>query len=282
MSRMRPRLAVVAVLVLAPLAPLLSGCHKFQARMELKRGNDLYKEEVYRDALEQFQKGLELDPGATFAWRSVGLSAMALYRPGLDTPDNRKYAAVAVDAFKKYLASFPDDDKVEEYLITTLINNKDYDEALSRLRTQAQTEPPKPGVNGVIVATLTKAGRLEEAYEWAKKRPDPSVLYSVAVAAWDKAYNDPMLDKVSRGKFVDLGLEASEHALRLKPDYFEAMTYYNLLFRERAKLEEDPLKAQEWYAKAEEWRDKAIAARDAQAKKEAAAAAAAAKATTGG
>ena len=145
MRRMRRCVAVAAVLV---VAPLLGGCQKFQARMELKRGNVLYKAETYKEALEQFQKGLELDPGATFAWRSVGLSAMALYRPGVDTPENRKYADVAVDAFKKYLASFPDDEKVEEYLITTLINAKRYDEALARLRQEAQTRPDKPGING--------------------------------------------------------------------------------------------------------------------------------------
>jgi tetratricopeptide (TPR) repeat protein len=277
MRRKRPRVAVVAVLILAPLALGLTGCQKFQARMELKRGNDLYADEVYKEAIAQFQKGLALDPSATFAWRSVGLAAMALYRPGVETPENRQYAETAVDAFKKYLAAFPKDEKVEEYLITTLINAKKYDEALSRLKTQGQKDPTKAGVDGVIVATLTKAGRLEEAYTWAKRRPDPTILYGISVAAWDKAYNDPMLDKASRGKFVDLGLEAAAHSLRLKSDYYEAMTYYNLLFREKAKLEDDPLKAQEWYAKATEWRDKAIAARDAQAKKEAVAAAAAAK-----
>ena len=277
MRRKRPRVAVAAVLVLAPLALFSTGCQKFQARMELKRGNDLYADEVYKEAIAQFQKGLKLDPSATFAWRSVGLAAMALYRPGVDSADNRAYAETAVDAFKKYLAAFPKDEKVEEYLITTLINDKKYDEALSRLKAQGQRDANREGVNGVIVSTLVKAGRLEEGFEWAKKHPEHTTLYGIAVAAWDKAYNDPMLDRANRGKFVELGLDASQLALRMKPDYYEAMTYYNLLFREKAKLEDDPLKAQEWYAKAEEWRDKAIAARDAQAKKEAAEAAAAAK-----
>ena len=58
--------------------------------------------------------------------------------------------------------------------------------------------------------------------------------------------------------------------MTLKPDYFEAMAYYNLLYREKAKLEIDPVKAQEWIAKAEEWTKKAIAVRDAQKAREAA------------
>ncbi len=58
---------------------------------------------------------------------------------------------------------------------------------------------------------------------------------------------------MARGKVVDTGLQAAQKAVTLKPDYFEAMAYYNLLFREKAKLELDPVKAQEWIAKAEEW-----------------------------
>lgn len=268
---MRRIFACVPLLALL-LTPALAGCNKIKARVELKKGNAFYLDETYREALEQFQKGLELDPGATFAWRSVGLSAMALYRPGQDTPDNKKYADIAVDAFKKYLASYPNDDKVEEYLVTTLINAQRYDDALLRLKQTAQTEPNKAGVQQAIITTLAKAGRLEEAYRWADQHgaKDPTLYYSIAVASWSKSYNDPTIDSMTRGKVVDTGLEASQKAVILKPDYFEAMAYYNLLFREKAKLEIDPVKAQEWTAKAEEWTKKAIAARDAAKAREAA------------
>ena len=68
------------------------------------------------------------------------------------------------------------------------------------------------------------------------------------MAAWDKSYNEPMIDTGDPRQVRGPRPGRLRHALRLKPDYFEAMTYYNLLFREKAKLEEsDPLKAQEWY-----------------------------------
>ncbi len=144
MRRISARLQIIPIVALA-LTPALTGCNKIQARVELKKGNAFYMDETYRQALEQFQKGLELDPGATFAWRSVGLSAMALYRPDVDTEENRKYADTAVDAFKKYLAYYPNDEKVEEYLITTLINAERYDEALRPSQAGRAEEPQQAG-----------------------------------------------------------------------------------------------------------------------------------------
>jgi len=47
---------LVMVCVGAVLVVGLAGCQKLSARMELKKGNSHYKQEAYRDALEEFQK----------------------------------------------------------------------------------------------------------------------------------------------------------------------------------------------------------------------------------
>src|ERR1700734_436482 len=107
---MRRSLALAALAFLA--VPLLGGCRQLQARVELKKGNSLYAQEQYSEAIKQFQKGIELDPSDTFAWRSVGLAALALYRPGDDSPKNLEYARIATQAFENYLKDNPDDAKV--------------------------------------------------------------------------------------------------------------------------------------------------------------------------
>jgi tetratricopeptide (TPR) repeat protein len=259
---------------LVAAAPLLVGCQKIQARYELKQGNQFYLNENYRQALEQYDKGLALDPTATFAYRSKGLAAVALFRPGVKSAENDQYAELAVKSFRQYLEDYPTDEKVREYMISTLMNAERHEDALKELRIEAARNPNKTGVNQAIVTTLAKAGRLDEAFQWATRpgaSPDPAVLYSIAVASWDKAYHDPMLDPVARGAVVDNGLAAAKRSIELKPDYFEAMAYYNLLFREKAKLELDPAKAQEWIAEADRWRDRAKALIDAAKAKEAAA-----------
>jgi hypothetical protein len=40
-------------------------------------------------------------------------------------------------------------------------------------------------------------------------------------------------------QYVDEGIDAIEKAIGMRPDYFDAMEYQNLLWREKAKFETD-------------------------------------------
>ena len=73
---------------------------------------------------------------------------------------------------------------------------------------------------------------------------------------------------VEQEKRIDEALAGMQEALKIKPDYFEAMVYYNLLFREKAKLQTDEVKKQEYFAKAGEWQEKAKALRKKQQEEE--------------
>lgn len=259
-----------SVLLALLLALVLGGCNKVQARIELKQGNSLYQQESYIAALEQFQKGLELDPDATFAWRSVGLTALALYRPGDPSPKNQNYSKTAIEAFEKYLADYPEDEKVQDYLMTMYVNDKKFDEALAFLDQQARNSenPNDPKYNAARVRILLQSNRTDQAWQLAQTLPasqaKAETLYSIGVASWDKSYNDKALDPVTREQVVDRGLKATEQALKIKPDYFEAMVYYNLLYREKAKMQTDAAKRTEYLAQAEEWVKKATALRKKQ------------------
>lgn len=257
------------LLALLLTAPLLTGCNKIQARVEMKKGNTLYANESYREALEQFQKGLELDPHATFGWRSVGLTALALFHPGDESPENKHFAETAIDAFQKYLEDYPDDEKVRQYLLTTYVNTKRFDDALAaieHMEQQADKPEVKQQLEASKVRVLVQADQLEKAYELVKtyNGPDkPELLYTIGVTNWGKSYNATAdMDPAQRAHYVDTGLAALQEAMQIKPEYFEAMVYYNLLYRERAKMEPDPLKQQEYYAVAQEWVAKAKALRD--------------------
>jgi tetratricopeptide (TPR) repeat protein len=255
-------------LLLAGLAvlPALMGCNKLQARVEMKKGNEEYRNESYTKALDQFQKGLKLDPDATFAWRSVGLTALALYRPGDDSPKNVQYGKTATDAFEHYLRDYPNDKKVREYLLSTYVNAKRYDEALAYIDRRALEAPEElPEAGKVKVNILLQAGKLEDAQKLIEQMPPSQqkaeALCSIGVAAWGKSYNDATLDHVTREHLVDVGLQAVDQALKIKPEYFEAMVYNNLLFREKAKMEIDANLRLQYMNQANEWQQKALALR---------------------
>ncbi len=259
------------LLLLLPLAFVLaSGCSKVQARIELKEGNRLYEAEDYKKALDQFQKGLRLDPGFKPAWRSVGLSAMALYRPGDKSPENLKLASTAIEAFEKYLAAFPRDEKVREYLLTTLLNSERYDEALARLQNILREKPGDADATKAYATILMKAGRLTESLQYIRRqpKPDPELFHGIAAICWDKGYRDPSLSPVQRAEFVAMGLEAEGDALKIKPDYFEANVYYGLLLRVKANMEPDLEKAALIVEEAKVYQEKAKAIRQAQLEKE--------------
>ncbi len=250
---------------LLALTPLL-GCYKVQARAELKKGNKFYKDENYKAALEQFQKGLQIDPSVTFAWRSVGLTAMALFKPGVTTPENMKYADIATDAFKRYLQDHPQDTKVQEYLVGVWVNADKFDQAIAYLKQARQEHPENAKLNQAIVSVMIKAGRFQDAMDWVNEhsRNDAQAYYNIGTQAWSKSYNDPTFKYEDRVKAVDIGLQALQRAVDIKPDYMEAMVYTGLLYREKSKVELDPKQKDQWLAKANEWRDKALALRERQ------------------
>ena len=133
-------LMLCAVLAVAPLA----GCHKVKARAELKEGNKLYKEEKYKEALDQFKLGIQSDPTLTFAQRSVGLTAMALFKPGDKTKQNMQYADLAVDAFQKYLRDYPQDSKVEDYLLGMWVSSSSTTRRSRTSSSSASSTPRTP------------------------------------------------------------------------------------------------------------------------------------------
>jgi tetratricopeptide (TPR) repeat protein len=65
---------------------------------------------------------------------------------------------------------------------------------------------------------------------------DPSGHHKVATFYWDKAYRDPSLTDQQKNEYADRGLLAVEEALKIKPDYWEAIIYKNLLFRVKAQV----------------------------------------------
>jgi len=65
-------------------------------------------------------------------------------------------------------------------------------------------------------------------------------------------------DLVQKLDIVMQGKDALQTAIKMKADYFEAMAYLNLLWRQQALLETDPVKAQEDIAQADAVRNKAV------------------------
>jgi tetratricopeptide (TPR) repeat protein len=265
-NRRYRNLAAPLVLCLA-----LAGCDKFAARAAFKQANVSYKNENYREAIAGYERGLRLDPSAKKVWRSLGLAALAVYRPGDTSKQNQEYAQIALDAFENYAEAFPADPKVQEYILTILMGSEQYDEALKRLQANLQKNPNDKPTMQAITSIYTKQKKLDEADRFVRglgARADSIHYYTVGVAAWDMAYHDPMIPNEERMRIVDLGIEDLRKSVQMTPDSFDSNVYLNLILREKAKIETDPVVQQALIAEAVTYQDKAraiVAKRKAEA-----------------
>jgi tetratricopeptide (TPR) repeat protein len=259
---------VAAALLVAVLAVSLAGCNRFKARQLIRQGNTYFKEQLYEDALKKYQEAKELDPNEVKLDKFLAMGYMALYNPGSTHPKDQEALEKAIEHFKKYLAVKPDDEKASKFLMTTYMNAQKYDDAIEYFKDFIQKHPADSAAVQTVAMLYARKGDFENSMVWQRKRAEleptnAEVFYTMGVTAWDKSYNsvpDAMAGEVRRG-IVDEGMKNLDKALELKPDYFEAMFYVNLLYREMAKLENDPAKKAELAAKADEWQKKGLEVR---------------------
>jgi tetratricopeptide (TPR) repeat protein len=271
MSRHRQRAAAAASILLAAIS--LVGCDKIRSKQEIKKGNEFLKAAQYQSALAAYEEALRLDPGETKLHKHIGIAYMGMYQPGSKHPKDLEFAQKAIDNLKQYAQAYPDDTKALEYLVSMYLNTERYDDAIAFYQNELLKRNPKDSKAMQSLAMLYfKKGDFDNGVLWLKKRLEvegnnPEVYYLIGVQAWDRSYNYPDIDLALRTKIVDEGLQSLNKALELKPDYFEAVSYINLLYREKAKMEADPAKKQEYTDTANKYLQQALEMRKAAQEK---------------
>ena len=201
---------------------------------------------------------------------------MGMYQPGSKHPKDLEYAQKAIENLKQYVAAYPDDQKFLEYLVSMYLNTERFDDAIDFYQNELLKRNPKDSKAMQSLAMLYfKKGDFDNGVKWLKERlnvvsTDPEraeVYYLIGVQAWDRSYNFPDTDPAVRGKLVDEGMAALNKAVEIKPDYFEAISYINLLYREKAKMETDPAKKQEYTDTANKYLQQALELRKAAQEK---------------
>ena len=258
---MRSPRAAVAALVL--LAAGLSGCDKIKARQEIKKGNEFFKATQYQAALANYIEAQRLDPGEKRLDKFIGETYMALYQPGSKHPKDLEFANNAIKRLQTYLTAYPNDKKVREYLVSMYLALDRYDDAIGFYQDLVKSDPNDVKAMTSLAAMYFKKGDFQSGLDWEKKRaalepqnPEPYVM--IGVQAWDRSYHYPDIPPDVRAKIIGEGMDALQAALKIKPDNFDALTYINLLYREKAKIETEDAKKQEYIAEADKYRQQAL------------------------
>jgi tetratricopeptide (TPR) repeat protein len=253
----------VAILLLAVVGSV--GCNKIKARQEVKRGNEFFKAGQYQAALAAYQEAKRVDPTNTRLDKNVGLAYMAMYQPGSKHAKDLEFAAKAMEHLTTYLKSHPEDKRAREFLVSMYLLTDRYDDAIAFYQSRLQQDPKDVKAMQSIAAMYFKKGDFQKGVEWTQKRvalepKNPEPLVMIGVQAWDRSYHYPDIPLEQRTQIIQNGIDALETALKIpgKSENFDALTYINLLYREKAKVETDPAKQQEYLATADKYRQQAL------------------------
>jgi tetratricopeptide (TPR) repeat protein len=254
------RLVTVVAVAAALLA--VAGCAKLQARDELNKGVQAYKNANYEQAIEHFKDAVRLDDNLKVAKLYLATAYRSQYVPGVDTPDNLNNAQQALDGYRAILEKDPSDMGSIKGVAWLYMQMRKWNDSRDYYRKAIALDPNDPDLYYSI-------GFIDwsEAYENAAAVKAKSGL---KVEEEMKAAKDQKICAELRSKegpIVDDGLKMLQTAIDKRDDYDDAMAYMNLLYRRKANdITCDDAQARANYVKsANDWSDKAMAARKKKA-----------------
>ena len=256
------RSAYLPLLVAASLSLLaLMGCQKLEARDQINKGVQAYKNAKFEEAIDHFQRAERLDPSFVTAPLFLASAYQQQVVPDSTTPENLKNAQLAINAYQKVLDKNPQD--------------------LSAAKG--------------IAAVYLDIGKTDEAKQWQQKAlvidpKDPVANYTIGVIDWRLAYKnaiemrnslnmtdngDMIKNKTACEKlksenegYVTEGLDHLQKAIDLRPSYDDAMSYLSLMYRRKADLDcGDDVARKADLASFDQWAAKTMATRKANEKK---------------
>ncbi len=250
----------LAFVMLAASLLVSTGCQKLRARDQLNKGVQAYKNAKYEEAIEKFKNAVSLDPTLVNAQLYLATAYAQQYIPGADTPDNVRMGEQAINEYKNVLQKDPNNINSIKGIAYLYLQMKKFEDAKEYYRKASQVDPNDPEAYysvAVIDWTESYQPRMEQRNKLGLKPEE---------ALKDKKVCEDLKEKNSAK--VEEGMQALEKALQLRPDYDDAMAYYNLLWREKADIEcGDPAAREADLKKADEWVDKTLAVKKQKAEK---------------
>jgi tetratricopeptide (TPR) repeat protein len=272
------RRTVGAVAPVLLLAATLFGCDAVRTRTLLNEGNKLYKAQRYEEAIQKYEEIRKFDPDNWTANYQIAISWLASYHPGSTHPKDIEAADKAIAGLERLLAMKAPDaevtEKVRNFYVSILSDANRSDKAIEYYLGLLQKEPDNVQLILQLAQIYSKEGNFDGAYEYYRKRAEleptnKEAWYTLGVVCWERSYRgEQMITREERADVVDRGLQAMEKALAIDADYFDALSYTNLLYREKAKVLANDGKldeAQVAWQSAEDYVKRALEAKKKQA-----------------
>jgi tetratricopeptide (TPR) repeat protein len=255
-----------------------------EARDALNQGVAAFKNARFDEAVSLFQRAKQLDPSLENAGLYLATAYALQYIPGAPSEENRRNAELARDEYKQLLDQNPANLSAIDGLASILyqmagmpFSAEMFEESKNYRKKHIALNPddPQPYYSvGVIDWSLSYRANTQLRAEF-----NQSVGVRPETAAYDEDKNgqdateqagrpsglqdsDP-LPEVLRKKYaedygptIDEGISALKRAIELNPNYDDAMTYLNLLYRRKADVADTATERNAYVEQADELLDK--------------------------
>jgi tetratricopeptide (TPR) repeat protein len=259
------RIVRLPVLAAATIALVASGtgCKRLEARDQLNKGVQAYKQAKYEEAIDHFQKAVNLDPTYPMTRLYLATAYANEVVPQLDSPENEKTAQMAINGFMQVLRDHPEDSTSMKQIAALNFDLNKFDEAKKWQLKVLQANPK-----------------------------DAEAAYTIGVIDWTQAYKNAVTDlrdvnmqddgqgnvkmpkktcqqvQQQNSDLVNEGMKYLQIAVNDRPNYDDAMQYLNLMYRRKADLDcGDDAARKADLAQAQDWVHKAMGARKANEEK---------------
>ena len=285
--------AAVVLSVLSASGLALSGCAKvgqLKAMKSFKAANQAYQQQDYKKAAQLYEETVAADPNLASAYFYLGNSYDQQFKPSKkgeaendalltkaaenyktaaekltqsEKPEEKKLAKLSLE----YLVSVYGPDKLNDpanyFALAKIYEDAGaYDAAENILLKAKDAKPNDASVYTTLAGYYNRQGQFDKTIDAleqraAKEPNNPEAFQTIATFYWDKAYRDATLKEPQKREYLQKGIEAVDQAIKIKPDYMEALVYKGLLLRLEANLEKDAKKQAELMKEANSLRDRA-------------------------
>jgi tetratricopeptide (TPR) repeat protein len=219
-----------------------SGCGKLKvskltANYHFSQGNQYFKHEEYRKAIDYYEKAVASNPNLGEAYQYLGESYKNLYKPGDETPQNKQKADKALEALKKALELFPNNKQIIYSLADMYDKLQNFEEAEKLYLKILQMEPTNMG-NYYVVAQFYQ--KYSSGADEQKKDAEGKVIKNPFQKAEEMYLRRIELDPENPEGYA-YAAQFYDH-VQPAPLFDKAYEFHKL------RLEFDPNSAEVWYS----------------------------------
>jgi tetratricopeptide (TPR) repeat protein len=202
---------------------------RLAVRDQLNQGVRAFRGANYEEALEHFNKAVQLDPELKVARLYLATAYAQQYVPGVETPENLDLANHALEQYAAVLQRDPANVTSVKGIAFLQFQLKHFVEAKENYKKALGLDPEDP-------ETFYSIGVLDWTMVFQDMMKEKSGLRLDSI---EKVASTPRCNELRAKDLADIedGMAMLTKAMALRPDYADAMAYMNLLYRLHAGLD---------------------------------------------